>query len=90
MLFGLLLSAVRRSVGLLPFFLSFNPRLFWIRASRAFTRSNSEVVTIYSGRAGSVVAISFSTLSMRSGVPGWSLKAREIAPGLCFSNASSF
>ena len=55
--------------------------------SRAFTLSNSEVVTIYSGLFGRMRAISFCAASMRSGVGGCVEKTFGIVPGRRFSSA---
>src|SRR5258708_15558398 len=59
-----------RKVGL-PGALSFTLRANVMLRSRSFTPSNSEVVTMYSGRFGKIRAISFCAFSMRSGVGGW-------------------
>src|SRR5690242_12416658 len=54
---------------------------------RAFTVSNSEVVTMYSCRAGRMRAISFCVFPMRSGVGGCVEKAFGMVPGRRFSSA---
>src|SRR5260370_39368836 len=59
-------------------------------ASRSFTSSNSEVVTMYSARAGKICAISCCDFSMRSGVCGCVENALASAPGFFFSCACSF
>jgi len=58
-----------RSVGL-PGALSEALRVNMMPRRRDFTLSNSEVVTMYSDRAGRMRAISFWAASMRSGVGG--------------------
>ena len=55
--------------------------------SRAFTVSNSEVVTTYSCLAGKIRAISFCVLAIRSGVGGCVEKILGIVPGCRFSSA---
>src|SRR5205807_7272267 len=62
---------VRRRLGFPESFSSTTLRRFSSAAKRAFTRSNSEVVTVYSARAGSIFEISSCDLEIRSGVWGW-------------------
>src|ERR1035437_6309013 len=76
-----------RSEGLLVLLESVRRRLFSMRASRAFTSSNSEVVTMYWSRAGRILAISSCEWRMRSGVCGWLEKTLATTPGLRFSSA---
>ncbi len=57
---------------------------------RAFTSSNSDVVTICSSRAGSTVAISFCVALIRSGVCGCDANIFDSVPGLRFSLAWIF
>src|ERR1019366_9424605 len=66
------LSAVaRRSVGRSLLSLSFCTLWrFWMDARRPFTSSNSEVSTMYSGRAGRTVFISCCAAATRFGVMG--------------------
>jgi len=68
------LVEVRRRLGRLPSFSSRTLCRFSIVASRAFTSSNSEVVTMYCAFAGRMVAISFCDAAMRSGVCGCDAK----------------
>src|ERR1041384_4602504 len=68
--FCLSVCSVRvRNVGL-PGPLSIALRANITLRRRAFTESNSDEVTIYSGRAGRILAISFCVFSMRSWVGG--------------------
>src|ERR1700693_5002295 len=55
--------------------------------SRAFTVSNSDVVTTYSCLAGNIRAISFWVFAMRSGVGGCVENIFGIVPGCRFSSA---
>src|SRR5947209_9476309 len=57
---------VRLKLGFLPSFWSFNLCLFSMAASLALTSSNYDPVTIYSGLAGSILAISLCEASIRS------------------------
>src|SRR5690242_12671996 len=78
-------SVLVRSVGLsLP---SVALRENMMLRRRAFTLSNSEVVTMYSWRAGRIRAISFWQFSMRSGVGGCVEKTFGMVPGRRFSSA---
>src|SRR5207253_10471376 len=81
---------VRRRLGLFPSFWSTTLRRFSITASRAFTSSNSEVVTTYCGRAGRMREISSCDFAMRSGVCGCVAKAFAKVPGFFFSCAWTF
>ena len=87
-LFGSAL-ALRRD-GFFVSFESVSLRLFSIRASRAFTASNSDVVTVYRPRARENTHDLVLQCRIRSGVAGWSLNALASAPGLRFSSADSF
>ena len=80
-----------RKVGLSPAdFFSSSLFLFSILRSRALTRSNSEVVTMYSSRAGRIVAISSCAFCTRSGVGGCVEKTLGMLPGWRRSSASIF
>src|ERR1700745_1554364 len=79
-------SVLVRRVGL-PAPLSCFLRANVMLRSRSFTLSNSELVTMYSGRFGKIRAISFCAFSMRSGVGGWVENAFGIVPGRRFSSA---
>ncbi len=70
-------------VGLSPEdFFSSSLFRFSILRKRAFTRSNSEVVTMYSSRAGRIVAISSCAFCTRSGVGGCVEKTLRNAAGV--------
>ena len=75
-------STVRRRLGLLASFSSSSLCLFSIAASRAFTSSNSDVVTTYCCLAGRILRISSCDFSMRSGVCGWCRTPWTSVPGL--------
>src|SRR5882724_5986071 len=79
-------SVLVRSVGL-PGALSLTLRENMMLRRRAFTVSNSDVVTMYSCLAGNMRAISFWVFSMRSGVGGCVEKTLGMVPGRRFSSA---
>src|SRR5690349_20951590 len=78
-------SVLVRSVGLSLVSVALRENMMLRR--RALTVSNSEVVTMYSWRAGRMRAISFCVLPMRSGVGGCVEKAFGMVPGRRFSSA---
>src|SRR2546430_2100764 len=78
-------SVLVRSVGLSLASVALRENMMLRR--RPFTVSNSEVVTMYSWRAGRMRAISFCVFSMRSGVGGCVEKTFGMVPGRRFSSA---
>src|SRR5260370_4553474 len=80
-----------RNVGLSLLVLSSRSLLrFSMPRRRAFTVSNSAVVTMYCSRAGKTLPISFCMDTTRSGVGGWVEKNFGTVPGCRFSSASTF